>query len=640
LLAAGAVRADDFDLPNGVIRVGSQLLWWCNQAPDAFCGSLERPLDSAGKTPGKIAIAYEWYGHRDFEKPARGTIIAVSGGPGYSTTADREHYRELFDDLLDEWNLLLADNRGTGGSAAINCAGLHSEEGWTADNIIACGWQLGDASDLYGTIPAADDLAALVAALELPSIDLYGASYGGYFAQVFAARHGDLLRSLVMDGPLSVLSEAPENAAMMRAVRRALDATCRRSPDCLNQTGEPAVRLAALIERVRKEPIVGSLPYPVGGETIEVEVNPESLLHLVQTNYMGPVALRELDAAVRASLDQLDDEPILRLVVESYAVLDPTISSPEQFSEGLFLATRCTDYRLPFSSAGRPSERRAALAAVLTDLAADQPEIYSPFLIDDLWGSDPNDRYHYCLYWPPSSAAHPQGPPLAPDTRYPEVPTLILSAEFDTVAPAEEAADIAERFPRGRHVVFANSLHIVAVDDRINCAGPMIRRFIAELDPGEMSCARDIPPIRMLPSFATSLLDVIPATSISDDGGDEWERRLAAAAVYTVADVVYRWYTDWDDEGRGLRGGAWRLEEFEGGWSYALDKVKWAAGVEVSGTVRRHENGAVDASVRVDGPRDMAGDLKLNWDRKRSQERARIVGMIGGRRFDLTMPAP
>ena len=55
------------------------------------------------------------------------------------------------------------------------------------------------ASDLYGTAFAADDLALVLDALEIDKIDLYGDSYGTFFGQAFAVRHGDRLRTLVLD---------------------------------------------------------------------------------------------------------------------------------------------------------------------------------------------------------------------------------------------------------------------------------------------------------------------------------------------------------------------------------------------------------------------------------------------------------
>ena len=66
--------------------------------------------------------------------------------------------------------------------------------------MAACGESLGSRAALYSTAYAADDLAAILEALEVRQIDLYGDSYGTYFEQVFAVRHPAALRAIVLDG--------------------------------------------------------------------------------------------------------------------------------------------------------------------------------------------------------------------------------------------------------------------------------------------------------------------------------------------------------------------------------------------------------------------------------------------------------
>ena len=67
-----------------------------------------------------------------------------------------------------------------------------------------CGRQLGATAEDYGTADAADDLADVLDALGIDKIDLYGDSYGTFFGQVFAVRHGDRLRTLVLDSAYPV----------------------------------------------------------------------------------------------------------------------------------------------------------------------------------------------------------------------------------------------------------------------------------------------------------------------------------------------------------------------------------------------------------------------------------------------------
>ena len=155
----------------------------CRNIAKARCGSIEVPLNPLNPTGKKIKIAYELYPRRNRTQPTQGTIVAVEGGPGYSTTDSRSYYRELFRPLLDSRRLLLVDNRGTGRSDAIHCPRLQSYTGNYVKAVGACGRSLKNASDLYGSGNAADDLAAVLDHLEIERIDLYGDSYGTFFSQ-------------------------------------------------------------------------------------------------------------------------------------------------------------------------------------------------------------------------------------------------------------------------------------------------------------------------------------------------------------------------------------------------------------------------------------------------------------------------
>ena len=55
------------------------------------------------------------------------------------------------------------------------------------------------ASDLFNTAYSARDAEGVVRALNVGRVDLYGDSYGSWFAQVFASRYPALLRSVTLD---------------------------------------------------------------------------------------------------------------------------------------------------------------------------------------------------------------------------------------------------------------------------------------------------------------------------------------------------------------------------------------------------------------------------------------------------------
>ncbi len=60
---------------------------------------------------------------------------------------------------------------------------------------------------------AAEDLATVIVALQLPKVDLYGDSYGSFFAQVFASRIPQLVRSVILDSTYMKRSDSTPGIA-------------------------------------------------------------------------------------------------------------------------------------------------------------------------------------------------------------------------------------------------------------------------------------------------------------------------------------------------------------------------------------------------------------------------------------------
>jgi pimeloyl-ACP methyl ester carboxylesterase len=184
--------------PAAVIHVGSLDLHACGHR-GAYCARLDRALDPAEVLPDRVSLYFEFYPHTG-PAAAKGTLVATEGGPGYPATGSRDDYLALFEPLRGERDVVIMDNRGTGRSGAIDCRELQTAPRWTIEAVAECGDSLGERAPLYSTAYAADDLAAVLDALGARRVDLYGDSYGTYFAQVFAVRHPASLRSLVLDG--------------------------------------------------------------------------------------------------------------------------------------------------------------------------------------------------------------------------------------------------------------------------------------------------------------------------------------------------------------------------------------------------------------------------------------------------------
>ena len=118
----------------------------------ARCGTVRRLLDPTRPNGARIGIGFELYPRQDRSRPSLGTIVAVEGGPGYSTTDSRSYYLDLFEPLLDSaGSCCSSTTAGTGHVRPIRCPQLQSYQGNRNLAIARCGRQLGATSDLYGS---------------------------------------------------------------------------------------------------------------------------------------------------------------------------------------------------------------------------------------------------------------------------------------------------------------------------------------------------------------------------------------------------------------------------------------------------------------------------------------------------------
>ena len=620
------------------LEVGHTTLHRCGG--DAWCGILPRPLDPSGAVGGTIPIYFEYYPHTA-AAPAAGTLVAAEGGPGYPTTDSREAYLALFGPLRASYDVLLMDYRGTGRSAAIDCSELQRAPQLTERNIGACGRSLGRTAPLYSTALAADDLAAILDALDIARIGLYGDSYGTYFSQVFALRHPQRLRSLVLDGayPLSGPDYAwyPNYAI---AMRRKFDLACERSRACRAIPGSSMEHIAPALRELRAHPFAAHVRYGEG-RTSDFTADASALAVVMFAGSPAYASVRELDAAARA-FSGGDRLPLLRLMEETLGSVDsrdPT-QDPREFSEGLAAAVSCGDPPHIFDMHLPPAQRLAERDRVIAAREASAPGTYAPFTFAE-YRRMPLDYTFIdeCVSWPATAAA--AKPLTFEGVRYPQVPVLVVSGELDNMTSVADGEAAAARFPHARHVVVVNSFHVNALPHaRSECAAVLVRRFMSQLDAGDDHCARAIPPVPLVPRFARRLHELLPALARPGNEGDEEALRAVSAALFACADVISRAEENGAGPGVGLRGGEFTAAKGDAGYELMLHEVRWTEDLAASGRIDwPGRSGVVHADLEV-RTGDSRGHLELTWPEGISEARAAVHGTLGGKAIAAEAPAP
>ncbi len=641
LLAVATARAAAPAPANApLLQVGQVKLHRCTTAAP-WCGTLERSLDPTGVVPGRIAVYFEYYPHTG-PAPAAGTLVATEGGPGFPATESREEYLGLFEPLRATRDVVIMDNRGTGHSAAIDCKPLQEAPVLTEANIGACGRSLGPAASLYGSALAGDDLAAILEALGAGPVDLYGDSYGTYFAQTFALRHPTMLRSLILDGAYPLDGpDYPWYPHYAPAMREKFNRACERAPECSAIPGSSIEHIAPALKALREKPFTAHVRTGEG-EMSTFTANAAQLAIVMFGSAPALASVREVDAAARAYAEG-DRQPLLRLMAEALAETDSRdeTHSPLLYSAGLAAAVSCGDPPQIFDMSLAPKERLVARDAAIARREATAPETYAPFTIAE-YRRMPLDYafIDQCAQWPV-----PRSPPVAPvpvDDPYPEVPVLVISGDLDNMTSMADGAAAAARFPRAHHVVLTNGFHVNALPhSRSECGAKLVRRFIEHLSTGDDSCATEVPPVRLVPRFARSAAELAPAHAGADNAAGEAALRVVSAALYTCEDVVTRAVAKGAGAGVGLRSGSFTAAAAAAGLHITLDEVRWTEDVAVSGTLDwTGRAGMVRGTLHVKGPQGANGNLEVEWAEGGSQPRAAISGKLGGESLVAEAPAP
>jgi pimeloyl-ACP methyl ester carboxylesterase len=620
--------------------VGQLILTRCQPDLNGYCGSIERPIDPRGVTPGKFTIGFEYYPRRDLADPRLGTILPQEGGPGYSSTGTRDYYLEIFDALRDRRDILIVDKRGTGLSSPVNCAEMQTGS-LALSAAAACAQQLGDTAWFYGTDFAASDIVAVMDALGINDVDFYGDSYGTFVGQVLAGLYPHRLRSIILDSAYPVRPPDPWFASDWAAAWSGIDTSCARSPSCSSLGGTAASRMQQFINVIRKTPISGSAPD--GNGTLQpTTIDTASLIYLIDYAGFGPPVYRDIDAAARAWLESQDPLPMLRLVAEADT---ESADEPSAFSYGLYEAVTCSDYPLLYDLYKPRAVRNQQYAAALQDARIHRQNLFAPFTVDEGIDSQvyitPLDS---CLPWsmpPEDLAPGSPGKPLPPSVQFPGVPTLVLSGDLDSITSVIDANNTAEQFPDAVHVVVPNLGHVVTDSDEIGCTLGIAQRFVRNLSPGNTSCVNKVRPVRTVPLFARSSTELAPLEALKDNQASEAQLRIATAGLEAVGDVIARWYVTYNNFDRGLRGGKFTYTTSDTGYVFTLTNLKWTDDVAVSGTVSWDQtSNLIKAQVTLKKASAQIGTLQIRWNDGDIDAMASVKGEIEGATLSARRIAP
>jgi pimeloyl-ACP methyl ester carboxylesterase len=601
---------------------------------------------------------------------ASGTVVPVEGGPGYpsiesvsySSLGHQSGYSAMYGDLLHHWNMLAIDNRGTGKSSPLSCHALQRFAGPTGTAAFQqatalCAeklnhhWRYPDgswvhASDLFTSTPAAEDMAGVIEALGLSKVDLYGDSYGSFFAQVFANHFPNLVHSVVLDSTYQADGRLdPLYRSTIESMPAAFDAACDRWQACSQAATVPAwSQIEELATSLREQPISGVVPGPTGARE-RIEMNVVGLVDLLSDAAEDTQIYRSLDAAAGAALNPLNPDPLplLRLYAQREYEDEDYFQLPiREYSVELYLAVSCLDYPQLFDMGATSAVREAEFQALEARISS---ATFAPFGPNEWMAQDENtEAYSACIGWPSPTVAQP------PTTRelalFPAtLPVLVLGGEFDTWTPPRDVPKVlAEIGGKSQFVELANSTHVVGEGDT-PCGDALVQQFVA--DPGatlNTSCAAAVPPIHAVGVYPAELSEQPPLEASAPSGATPEELQLASAAVATAGDAVAREQAIEYKLDHGLFGGTVRATH--SGSVLTLSHDQLIQGVAISGTVTLASSPAEDggetvlAEVVAKVRGEPSGSFTATWTTAGADALATVSGKFKQQIVAGSMPAP
>lgn len=363
-------------------------------------------------------------------RPAEPLFI-LAGGPGQAATDFYAAVSPAFSLVARTHDLVLVDQRGTGGSNRLDCAFPDDFSAQTppAAEIerlsAACVAGLAGRPQFYTTSVAVRDLDAVREALGYANLSLYGASYGTRVAQHYARRHPERVRGLILDGVV-----APDDALgpqIALGAQRALElgvARCAADAACHAAFADPDADLRRVRADLAREQKLLSLTDPASGQPVSLRFGNEQLgsaLRLMSYS-ASTMALVPLLLHTAAGGD-------LRPLAGQFLLFSHDLDA--QIAYGMHNAVACTE-DIPFLGA----VDRAALERTYLGVTE----------LDSLLAM--------CRPWPRGVRDADLRAPL-----HASAPALLLSGEADPITPPEGAERAARGFASSRHIVLRGQGH-------------------------------------------------------------------------------------------------------------------------------------------------------------------------------------
>jgi pimeloyl-ACP methyl ester carboxylesterase len=352
-------------------------------------------------------------------------LFYFTGGPGGAATAVASMLKTEFRTLNETRDIVLIDQRGTGGSNLLMCPKPDKPFDVTDAAALsayakACMGNLAADPSWYTTRAYVDDVNEVRQALGYDKINISGGSYGGTVVQVYLLQHPATVRTALINN--STLIDYPIFEHLADSSQRAFDlvmARCEKDEKCHAAFPDPQGDLDAAFAQLKKQPVETTVWDPEISQPISV--TPAILSGVVHEMLMGANTAAQLPRLLHRAVTRDDWDAIAQIYVSR-------MLPQQRASAGLvmYAVIRCAE---PWAMGRLDEVERNGQNTYSRDVALAQAQ--------SIAGT--------CALLPRSEPDALYSP-----TQKSDVPVLVLNAEEDPQNPPDNVAKTAEVYPNSK----------------------------------------------------------------------------------------------------------------------------------------------------------------------------------------------
>jgi pimeloyl-ACP methyl ester carboxylesterase len=435
---------------------------------EVLCGTMSVWENRAAKSGRKIDLYMVVLPARS-PNPAPDPLFYINGGPGYGSAGTAAGMGQFLDEIRNQRDIVLLDQRGTGKSHPLYCELPGGEDDlqnymrtlFPMATLRDCEPQLAAKADLtqYTTPIAMDDLDEVRQWLGYERINVYGGSYGSRAAQAYMRQHPQHVRSAILAGAIIMDARMP-----LYHARKAQESIDKLFDDCAAEescrTAFPDLRgdLAKVIARLEQGPVKQTIPHPKTGKPVELSIPLGAFTTTLRAMQYSPFLSLRIPLYVHMAA-QGDYGPMIR-----GTILDRT--DPD-WNIGMYLSVTCAE-----------------------DVARIDPRQVPNLIANTYQGDDRiRDQVEACSFWPRAKVEEDFFKPVESP-----IPTLILTGWLDPATPPEWAAEVQRHLPNSLNVVIRDAAHGPGGLSNIGCYPKLISDFVANGTPFglDTSCIKEM----------------------------------------------------------------------------------------------------------------------------------------------------